>query len=81
MDIDEAPHASSSRAKTVYIPEPTYADITPQTTFDNRSLPSHDQAICIDAGESLPGHAVPNLTQVRLLGLAGGVLAYEDTLH
>jgi hypothetical protein len=52
MDVDQSSHASSSRTKTVYIPETTYADVTPQKPFNYRSLPNHSQAICIDAGRS-----------------------------
>jgi hypothetical protein len=52
MQVDEPPMASSSRRKTVHITEPSYTEITRQEPFNYRSLPSHEPAICIDAGKS-----------------------------
>lgn len=84
MDIDDPPHASSSsRTKTVYIPETTYADISPSPTFDYRSLPDHSQAICIDAGETRCKCQFPmvKLMFVRVISMASRVLQHEDALH
>jgi hypothetical protein len=50
MQVDEPALASSSKTKITYITEPSYTDVTRQQPFNYRSLPSHDPAICIDAG-------------------------------
>jgi hypothetical protein len=50
MQVHEPALASSSKTKTTYITEPSYTDVTRQQPFNYRSLPSHDPAICIDAG-------------------------------
>jgi hypothetical protein len=52
MQVDEPALASSSRRKTVHVVDPDYTDVTRQEPFNYRSLPSHDPAICIDAGTS-----------------------------
>lgn len=52
MQVDQPAMASSSRKKLVYVTDQDYTDITRQEPFNYRSLPSHDPAICIDAGSS-----------------------------
>jgi len=52
MQVDEPALASSSRRKVVHVVDPDYTDVTRQEPFNYRSLPSHDPAICIDAGTS-----------------------------
>jgi hypothetical protein len=74
MEVDEPAMASSSRTKVLHISEPNHTDVTRQQPFNYRSLPSHEPAICIDAGVSANVNSKRRADHARILYLESWVL-------
>jgi len=76
MQVDEPALASSSKTKITYITEPNYTDVTRQQPFNYRSLPSHDPAICIDAGMYLYRLKGLSADKDRFINMASWILVH-----